>query len=229
MSRMLLLSDSCGYDQLLLKLLVPQGVFILDLPHCRVHWDKHSFPQCGEQGEGILLTCDSDSMLNQGQRAGENKESAKNFTALTFRLCCSGQQVQDNYSSSTLEKKILYNISSISFICIDFFLEYKTHILCLIWCHSKDHVWQCQMMRGGIKILFPKGFSMCKCNSFNIPPPRCRLSSSPMDLFQNPSQHWTHSPRHCCHGGHLNIKFPLLLIWLQALWTAHFIMAPKPD
>uniref|UniRef100_A0A3B5MHP4 Uncharacterized protein n=1 Tax=Xiphophorus couchianus TaxID=32473 RepID=A0A3B5MHP4_9TELE len=26
----------------------------------------------------------------------------------------------------------------------------------------------------------------------------------PINLLQNPPKHWSH----CCHGGHLNIKFP---------------------
>lgn len=47
----------------------------LDIPHRPGHREKHSFPLCSEQGEGILLTCDSVSMFNQGQRAAENINS----------------------------------------------------------------------------------------------------------------------------------------------------------
>lgn len=46
---------------------------------CSGYENTNKFIQCGEQGEGILVTWDIDSTLNQGQRPGENKTSAKKF------------------------------------------------------------------------------------------------------------------------------------------------------
>lgn len=155
-------------------------------------------------------------MFNQGQRAAENKESAKMSTAVTSGLCVA---VDTWLRTTTHHPKnpeyrllpvILYTVYCVYTVL---FPQYNTHhVVCNmipLTLHSKDHVWRSQKIRGGIQILFPKGFSLCKCSSFNIlPSPHCHLPSSPTNLFQNPPKHWTHSPLHCCHGGHLNIKFP---------------------
>lgn len=59
----------------------PRGAFILHRPHLSICALGLCLSlRCGEQGQGILLTCDSDSTLNQGQRAqGKRKKSLHKF------------------------------------------------------------------------------------------------------------------------------------------------------
>lgn len=42
-----------------------------------------------------------------------------------------------------------------------------------------------------------------------VTPAHSAISPRARQVFsRNPLKHWTHTPQHCCHGGHLNIKFP---------------------
>lgn len=90
-----------------------------------------------------------------------------------------------------------------------------------LWC-CKGRVWQkWKDQRGNLnwtsKGIFTMQARLLRHSSFPVSSPL-----KPIKLLQNLPKHWSH----CCHGGHLNIKFPSSLILLQAIWTAHFIMGP---
>lgn len=157
----------------------------------------------------ILLTYDYDSVLSQGQRAGENKDSAKNVAA--FRLCYWRQPLQHR---TTVHRVCwILNIHQCQvLLCIhSLFLQYTTHLVCNIplTLYSKDScVVKPEDQRRNSNYI-SKGIFLCaNATTSAFRPAHCHLPSSSMNLFQNPPKHWTQRPRHCCHGGHLNITFP---------------------
>lgn len=95
--------------------------------------------------------------------------------------------------------------------------------------HSKDHVWKSQKIRGGIQILFPKGFSLCKMQLLQHPPPSTLSSPLKPDKSAPKSSQTLDSQSPALLPWRPpQYQVSLLLIWLQALWTAHFIMPSPP-
>lgn len=73
--------------------------------------------------------------------------------------------------------------------------------------HSKGPLWWSQKIRG-VQILFPKGFSLCKCNSFNTPSLHIVISPQAQRICFEILPNIELSPRHGCHGGHSISSFP---------------------
>lgn len=103
----------------------PRRAFILHRPHLSICALGVCLSLCGEQGQGILLTCDSDSTLNQGQRAGGKRK--KGLHKFPSHLICDFERLRTGEQLIIHEEWILAPVDAFNvFVQV---LRFKTTTL----------------------------------------------------------------------------------------------------
>lgn len=103
----------------------PWRAFILHRPHLSICALGVCLSLCGEQGQGILLTCDSDSTLNQGQRAGGKRK--KGLHKFPSHLICDFERLRTGEQLIIHEEWILAPVDAFNvFVQV---LRFKTTTL----------------------------------------------------------------------------------------------------
>lgn len=165
-----------SFINVLLKLLMQQRVFILDLPDSS---KTNIHILCVVRKERAYSGPLAVIWYSVKHKDTEKRKTLQMIPLLWHFL----DDAVDHTICHLLKILIMSSCEKVIWCTFSVFLQYKTHFmsnLIALTLHSKDHVWQRQKIREGIQILFPKGFSWCKCNSFNIPSPQPSTLSSPL-------------------------------------------------